>query len=50
MRKLILAAIAVGTLSTGMASWANARDFHNGSTIAGDARATQMQQSGSLAE
>jgi hypothetical protein len=47
MKNLFLAALATLTLSAAIVPAAMARDFHNGSTIAGDASATRMQQTGS---
>jgi hypothetical protein len=46
MKNLILAAFAALSLTAAIAPMANARDFHNGSTVAGDAVATRMQQTG----
>jgi hypothetical protein len=46
MKNLILAAFAALSLTAAVAPLANARDFHNGSTVAGDAEATRMQQTG----
>lgn len=45
MKNLIIAAFAALTLTAAIAPIANARDFHNGSTIAGDSQATQQQRS-----
>jgi hypothetical protein len=46
MKKMFLAAFtALGLVTTAVA--ANAAVFHNGSTVAGDAAATRMQQTGS---
>jgi hypothetical protein len=47
MKNLIRVAFAVLSLAT-IAPVANAAVFHNGSTVAGDAAATQMQQQGQL--
>jgi hypothetical protein len=47
MKNLIRVAFAVLGLAT-IAPVANAAVFHNGSTVAGDAAATQMQQQGQL--
>jgi hypothetical protein len=47
MKNLIRVAFAVLSLAT-IAPIANAAVFHNGSTVAGDAAATQMQQQGQL--
>ncbi len=44
MKTMILAAFAALSLGVGAA---NAATFHNGSTVGGDALATQMQQTGS---
>jgi hypothetical protein len=49
MKNLILAAFAALSLSAAVAPLANAAVFHNGSTVAGDAAATRMQQTGSYA-
>jgi hypothetical protein len=46
MKNPILAGFAALSLTAAIAPTANARDFHNGSTIAGDAVATRMQQAG----
>jgi hypothetical protein len=46
MKNLILAAFAALSLTAATAPTANARDFHNGSTVEGDAVATRMQQTG----
>jgi hypothetical protein len=48
MKNLILAAFAALSLSAAIAPLANAAGFHNGSTVAGDAAATQMQRQGQL--
>jgi hypothetical protein len=50
MKNLILAAIAALSLSAAVAPLANATVFHNGSTVAGNAVATRMQQTGSYSE
>ena len=47
MKNLIRVAFAVLSLAT-IAPVANAAVFHNGSTVARDAAATQMQQQGQL--
>jgi hypothetical protein len=48
MKNMILAAIAALGLATAVVPVAaNAAVFHNGSTVAGDAQATRMQQTGS---
>jgi hypothetical protein len=49
MKTMILAAFAALSLTAAVAPVANAANFHNGSTIAGDAQATRMQQTGSYA-
>jgi hypothetical protein len=49
MKTMILAAFAALSLTAAIAPVANAAIFHNGSTIAGDAQATRMQQTGSYA-
>jgi hypothetical protein len=46
LKQLLLAAFAALSLTAAVAPLAYARDFHNGSTVAGDAAATQIQQSG----
>ena len=48
MKNLILAAFAALSLTAAVAPAASAAMFHNGSTIAGDAVATRMQQTGQL--
>jgi hypothetical protein len=48
MKNLILAAFAALSLTAAIAPAANAAVFHNGSTVAGDAVATRMQQTGQL--
>jgi hypothetical protein len=48
MKNLILAAFAALSLTAVIAPVANAAVFHNGSTVAGDAAATRMQQTGTL--
>ena len=48
MKNLILAAFAALSLSAAVAPLANAAVFHNGSTVGGDAAATQMQREGQL--
>ncbi len=50
MKHLILAAFAALSLTAGIATMANAAVFHNGSTVAGDAAATRMQQTGSYSD
>jgi hypothetical protein len=47
MKNMILAALAALSLTAALAPIANAAVFHNGSTVAGDAVATQRQQTGS---
>ena len=49
MRQFILAAFAALSLTAAVAPLAHARDFHNGSTVGGDAAATIMQQQGGFA-
>lgn len=46
MKNMMLAALAALSLAAAVAPAANAAVFHNGSTIAGDAAATRMQQTG----
>jgi hypothetical protein len=46
MKHLILAAFAAVSLSAAVVPVANAAVFHNGSTVAGDAAATRLQQGG----
>jgi hypothetical protein len=50
MKKMFLAAFTVlGLAATAVAPVAaNAAVFHNGSTVAGDATATRMEQTGSF--
>jgi hypothetical protein len=49
MKNLFLAAVAALSLSAAVVPVvANAAVFHNGSTVAGDAAATRMQQQGQL--
>ena len=45
MRNLFFAALAALSLGAAVVP-AYAYDFHNGSTVAGDSAATQMQQTG----
>jgi hypothetical protein len=49
MKNLIRAAFVALSLAT-IAPVANAADFHNGSTIAGNSEATRMVQTGSYSE
>jgi len=49
MKYLVRAAFFALSLAT-IAPVANAAVFHNGSTVAGDAAATRMQQTSSFAE
>jgi hypothetical protein len=46
MKNLILAALAAVSLTGALAPLANAAALHNGSTLAGDAAATRIQQTG----
>jgi hypothetical protein len=46
-KALVLAAVAVMSLTAAIVPIANAAVFHNGSTVAGDAAATRIQQTGS---
>jgi hypothetical protein len=48
MKNLMLAAVAALSLSAAVVPAANAALFHNSSTVAGDAAATRMQQTGAL--
>ncbi len=48
MKNFILAAFAAVSLTAAVAPIANAATFHNGSTVAGDAAATKIQQGGSF--
>jgi hypothetical protein len=51
MKHMILAAIAALGLATAVVpAAANAANFHNASTIGGDAQATRRQQTGSLSQ
>jgi hypothetical protein len=50
MKKMFLAAFTILTLAIAVAPVAaNAAIFHNGSTVGGDAAATRMEQTGSVA-
>jgi hypothetical protein len=49
MKNLFRAALAALSLAT-IAPVANAADFHNGSTVAGNSQATRMVQTGSYSE
>ena len=49
MRTLFFTALAVLTLSVAVVP-AYAYDFHNGSTVAGDSAATQIQQLGAYGQ
>ena len=46
MKNMMLAALAALSLTAAVAPAANAAIFHNGSTVAGSAAATRMQQTG----
>jgi hypothetical protein len=46
MKNLFLAAFAALSLMVAVAPVAGAASFHNGSTVAGDAAATRLQQTG----
>jgi hypothetical protein len=48
MKNLFLAAVAALSLSAAVVPLANAATFHNGSTVAGDAVATRMEQQGQI--
>jgi hypothetical protein len=48
MKNLFLAAVAALSLSAAVVPLANAATFHNGSTVAGDAAATRMEQQGQI--
>ncbi len=50
MKTLILAALATVSLTGALAPLANAATFHNGSSVAGDAAATRMQQTGQYSQ
>jgi hypothetical protein len=50
MKNLFLAAFAALSLIVAIAPVARAATFHNGSTVAGDASATRMQQSGGYSQ
>jgi hypothetical protein len=50
MKTMILAAFAALSLTAAVAPVANAAVFHNGSSIAADAGATRMQQTGSYSQ
>jgi hypothetical protein len=47
MKNMVLAAVAALSLSSVVVPAANAAIFHNGSSVAGDAVATRLQQTGS---
>jgi hypothetical protein len=46
MKNLFLAAFAAVSLAAAIAPAASAATFHNGSSVAGDAAATRLQQTG----
>jgi hypothetical protein len=46
MKTLFLAAFTALSLTVAVVPVASAAGFHNGSTVAGDAAATRMQQTG----
>jgi hypothetical protein len=46
MKNLLLSAFAALSLAAAVAPVASAGTFHNGSTVAGDAAATRIQQTG----
>jgi hypothetical protein len=46
MKNLMVAAFAALSLTAAVAPMANARDFHNGSTVAGDTIATRTGLAG----
>jgi hypothetical protein len=50
MKTLFLAAFAALSLTAAIAPVANAASFHNGSTVAGDAAATRIQQTGQYSQ
>jgi hypothetical protein len=50
MKNLILAAFAALSLTAAIAPLANAASPHNGSSVAGDAAATRMQQTGQYSQ
>nr|WP_294519056.1 hypothetical protein [uncultured Rhodopila sp.] len=50
MKNLILAALAAVSLTGALAPLANAATLHNGSTVAGDAAATRIQQTGGYSQ
>ncbi len=50
MKNLILAAFAALSLTAAIAPVASAASFHNGSTVAGDAAATRIQQTGGYSQ
>ncbi len=49
MKSMFLAAFAALSLTAAVVPLANAATFHNGSSVAGDANATRMEQTGSFA-
>ena len=50
MKNLILAAFAALSLSAAIVPMAHAATFHNGSTVAGDALATRLHQTGAFGQ
>jgi hypothetical protein len=50
MKNLFLAAFAALSLAVAIAPAASAHEFHNGSTVAGDATITRQEQTGSFSE
>jgi hypothetical protein len=50
MKNLFLAAFAALSLAVAIAPAASAHVFHNGSTVAGDATITRMEQTGSFSQ
>jgi hypothetical protein len=50
MKTMFLAALAAISLSAAVAPAANAASFHNGSTAAGVAAATRLQQTGGYSQ
>jgi hypothetical protein len=50
MKSMFLAAFAALSLAVAVAPAASAHDFHNGSSVAGDATITRMEQTGSFSQ
>jgi hypothetical protein len=50
MKSMFLAAFAALSLAVAVAPAASAHDFHNGSSVAGHATITRMEQTGSFSQ